>query len=336
MRKRNLRAHAIIVFRMKEIFVNQASDGQKIEKFVRKYLSEAPLGFIYKSFRKKDIKINGHWVKKDAIVHAGDAVRIYVTDQQLEDFKKPRPVTAKPFPYPIAYEDDDVLIVDKPKGVLTYGDKTGVRETLGNAVLDYLYMEGKYDPSNASFTPSPAHRLDRNTSGLICYGLTDAGLKELTDLFKTRQGVSKYYLALVKGRFDHPAGRIDIPLGKDAISGRAFPLSLDKGGKTAITEYAVEKEVGDFSLVKVHLLTGRTHQIRVHFASIGHPLLGDDKYGDFALNRLIKERTGLDYQFLHAYRLEFGPLHGALSGLSGKVIESKLPDSLAKVIDLLS
>ena len=92
---------------MKEIIVNQASDGQKIEKFVRKYLSEAPLGFIYKSFRKKDIKINGHWVKKDAIVHAGDAVRIYVTDQQLEDFKKPRPVTAKPFPYPIAYEDED-------------------------------------------------------------------------------------------------------------------------------------------------------------------------------------------------------------------------------------
>ena len=321
---------------MKEIVVTQANEGQKIEKFVRKYLSEAPLGFIYKAFRKKDIKINGHWVKKDALVHQGDTVRIYVTDQQLEDFKKPRPVTAKPFPYRIAYEDENVLIVDKPKGVLTYGDKTGVRETLGNAVLDYLYMEGKYDPESSSFTPSPAHRLDRNTSGLICYGLTDAGLKELTELFKTRQGVKKYYLALVKGHFDLKEGKIDIPLGKDANSSRAFPLSLDKGGKTAITEYQVEKEVGDYSLVKVHLLTGRTHQIRVHFASIGHPLLGDDKYGDFALNRQIKAKTGLDYQFLHAYRLEFGDLDGALEGLKDKVIESQLPDNLSKAIDLLA
>ena len=116
---------------MKEIVVSASSNGQKIEKFVRKYLSEAPLGYIYKAFRKKDVKVNGHWVKKDFVIHENDVVRIYVTDKQLEDFKKPRPVTPKPFPYRIAYEDENVLIVDKPKGVLTYGDKTGVRETLG-------------------------------------------------------------------------------------------------------------------------------------------------------------------------------------------------------------
>ena len=128
---------------MKEILVPANSDGQRIEKFVRKYLSEAPLGFIYKAFRKKDIKINGHWVPKDAIVHEGDVVRIYVSDQQLEDFRKPRPVEKKEFPYEIIYEDSNVLIINKPKGVLVYGDATGVRETLGNAVLDYLYLKGE-------------------------------------------------------------------------------------------------------------------------------------------------------------------------------------------------
>ena len=107
---------------MKEILVPPSSEGQKIEKFVKKYLPEAPLGFIYKAFRKKDIKVNGHWVKKDYVLTKGEVVRIYVTDAQLEDFRKPRPVSPKPFPYPIAYEDESVLIVDKPKGLLVYGD----------------------------------------------------------------------------------------------------------------------------------------------------------------------------------------------------------------------
>ena len=329
-------AFAIIHSVMKEIVVSASSNGQKIEKFVRKYLSEAPLGYIYKAFRKKDIKVNGHWVKKDFVIHENDVVRIYVTDKQLEDFKKPRPVTPKPFPYRIAYEDENVLIVDKPKGVLTYGDKTGVRETLGNAVLDYLCLKGEFDPSSASFVPSPAHRLDRNTSGLICYGKTDAGLKALTELFKTRVGVEKYYLALVKGHFDGDGGDIDIPLGKDPNSGRAFPLALDKGGKTAKTHYDVVQELPRFTLLRVRLETGRTHQIRVHFACIGHPLLGDDKYGDFALNKEIESLTGLDSQFLHAHELSFGELSGPLAGLKNTNICSELPAELCEVIAKLS
>lgn len=317
---------------MKEVVVDHSSSGQKIEKFVRKFLSEAPLGYIYKAFRKKDIKINGHWVRKDAVVKEGDVVRIYVTDQQLEDFHKPRPVSAKPLPYRIVYEDENVLIVDKPKGVLVYGDKTGSRETLGNAVLDYLYMKGEYDPSNASFVPSPAHRLDRNTSGLICYGKTDAGLKALTDLFKERKQIEKYYLTLVKGDLEQDKGRIDIPLGKDPQNGRAFPQSIENGGKTAITEYRVKERYGDFTLVEAKLCTGRTHQLRVHFACIGHPIIGDDKYGDFKLNKVIELKTGLDSQFLHAYKLVFGNLSGALSKLSGKTFTSPLPDSYQQVI----
>ena len=188
---------------MIQITIDRLSDGQKAEKFVKKYLSDAPLGFIYKAFRKKDIKRNGHWIPKDAILHQGDELRIYVTDQQLADFKKPREAQKKPFPYQIVYEDSNVIIVNKPKGLLVYGDDKGVRATLGNAILDYLYFKGEYDPHNAAFTPSPAHRLDRNTSGLVVYGKTDAALKELTDLFKERTEIEKRYLALVVGKVEH-------------------------------------------------------------------------------------------------------------------------------------
>ena len=319
---------------MKEILVPKSCEGQRAEKFVRKYLPEAPLGFIYKAFRKKDIKANGHWIPKDGILHEGDVVRIYVTDQQLADFQKERPAVKREFPYPIVYEDAHVLIVDKPKGVLVYGDKTGVRETLGNAVLDYLYLKGEYDPNVPGFVPSPAHRLDRNTSGLVVYGKTDAGLKQLAELFKERKDIKKTYLALVLG--DIPSeGKIDLPLWKDTEKGRVYVKSLQNGGKTALTLYHPVKRYGEYTLVEAELVTGRTHQIRVHFAAIKHPLVGDEKYGDFASCRKVKALTDLDSQFLHAHSLSFSTLDGVLAPLSGKTFYSPLPPFLSKVIDLV-
>ena len=320
---------------MKEIIVAKSASGQKAEKFVRKYLSEAPLGFIYKAFRKKDVKVNGHWVDKEHILNEGDVVRIYVSDQQLEDFKKPRPVTKKPFPYPIVYEDENVLIVDKPKGILVYGDATGVRETLGNAVLDYLYLKEEYNPEDSSFTPSPAHRIDRNTSGLVIYGKTDAALKDLTLLFKNRDEIEKRYLALAVGDIEKD-GVINAPLWKDTINGRVYVRSVEKGGKEALTRYHVVKRYGDYTLVEAELVTGRTHQLRVHFASIGHPLVGDEKYGDFASCRLVKSLTGLESQFLHAHKIIFKNVGGALTNLKNKTFVSPLPEQLQVIIEQLT
>ena len=319
---------------MKEIVVPASCQGQKVEKFVRKYLPEAPLGFIYKAFRKKDIKINGHWVKKDAIINSGDVVRIYVTDAQLEDFKKERPAVKRDFPYQIVYEDENVLIVDKPKGVLVYGDKTGVRETLGNAVLDYLYLKGEFDPNIPGFVPSPAHRLDRNTSGLVVYGKTDAALKQLAELFKERTQIHKTYLALVLGDIEKE-GKVDLPLWKDSQNGRVYVKSIKDGGKTALTLYKPVKRYGDYTLVEVNLVTGRTHQIRVHMAAIKHPLVGDEKYGDFASCRQVKALTGLESQFLHAHSLSFDEVGGVLSSLNGKTFKSDLPKDLVSVIEIL-
>ena len=332
-----IRLKAILIYttqRMKEVTVTGNNAGQKAEKFVKKYLSEAPLGYIYKAFRKKDIKANGHWIKKDYILQEGDVLRIYVTDQQLEDFRKPRPATKKAFPYPILYEDSNVLIVAKPKGLLVYGDKTGVRETLGNAVLDYLYLKGEYDPDDSSFTPSPAHRLDRNTSGIVVYGKTDAGLKALTVLFKTREGIYKRYLALVLGDVDKE-GEIDKPLKKDEMSGRVSVCSIANGGKSALTRYKPIERYGSYTLLECDLVTGRTHQIRVHLASIGHPIVGDEKYGDFASCRLAKKLTGLENQLLHAYKIGFGKLDGVLSPLANKEFVCPLPEKTRQIIDKL-
>lgn len=307
---------------MKEITIGKENDGQRIEKFVRQYLNEAPLGYIYKAFRKKDIKINGHWVKKDAIVHEGDVVRLYVTDQQLEEFKKPKNISKSPLAHQIVYEDSNIIIVNKPVGLLVMGDEKEKRVTLTNQVLSYLYLKGEYDPNNDSFAPSPAHRLDRNTGGLIVFGKTDAALKELTRLFKERTDIDKRYLALVKG-IAKEEGEINAPLLKDPSTGM---VKVDKEGKPSTTRYILKKKYIDASLLECELITGRTHQIRVHLSYIGHPIIGDGKYGDFEANRLYKSRYGYERQFLYAYKLSFGDVKAPLEYLSGKSFEINLPE----------
>jgi 23S rRNA pseudouridine955/2504/2580 synthase len=200
---------------------------------VRRYLSEAPLGYIYKAFRKKDIKANGHWIHKDYILQEGDVVRIYVTDQQLADFAKPREATKAMLPYPIVYEDEAVLIVDKPSGLLVIGDEEEKRNTLARKVLDYLYFKGEFDPNNHAFVPSPAHRLDRNTAGLVVFGKTDAALKELEELFKDRTEIDKRYTALVAGVLKGK-GEINAPLKKNPESGLVSVTPSKKAGKKVL------------------------------------------------------------------------------------------------------
>jgi 23S rRNA pseudouridine955/2504/2580 synthase len=319
---------------MKEIVIDRINAGQKAEKFVRRYLSEAPLGYIYKAFRKKDIKANGHWIHKDYILQAGDVVRIYVTDQQLADFAKPREATKADLPYPIVYEDDNVLIVDKPSGLLVIGDDEEKRNTLARKVLDYLYFKGEFDPNNHIFVPSPAHRLDRNTAGLVVFGKTDAGLKELEEVFKDRSELTKKYTALVSGVLKG-SGEIDAPLRKNSESGLVSVVPVENGGKEALTRYVVQENFPSSTLVEAELVTGRTHQIRVHFASIDHPLIGDGKYGDFQVNRIFKSKFNFDHQFLHATSIHFGAMKGPLAPLSGKTFLSPLSaeesDLLAKL-----
>jgi len=317
---------------MKEIVVDRNSNNQRIEKFVKNYFSDAPLSFIYKAFRKKDIKVNGHWVDKTYILKENDVVRVYISDQQLEDFAKPREATPRDLPYEIVYEDRNVLIINKPKGLLVYGDDKGSKETLSNAVLDYLCFKGEFNPSNPSFIPSPAHRLDRNTSGLVIFGKNESALHDLTELFKNRDKISKKYITLVVGNVSSD-GEVNKPLKKDESTGKVTICPISKGGKNALTKYKVLKKFNHYTLLEIDLITGRTHQIRVHMASIGHPVVGDNKYGDFSDCKIVNQLFHLDSQFLHAYKMSFGTLEGCLKDLSKKSFEASLSKDLKQILD---
>ena len=311
--------------------VTSKDSNQRVDKYVKKYLNEAPLSFIYKLFRKKDVKINKHWVKENYILQEGDELSIYVTDQQLEEFNKPKEIKKVNLNHPIVYEDDNILIIDKPRGLLVHGDENEKVVTLANEVINYLYFKGEYNPNDKGFTPSPAHRLDRNTSGLVVFAKNLVSLQELEELFKNKDNISKEYLALVKGKVDHKL-EIDSPLLKDEKTGT---VRISKYGKSALTYVEKVKFYGDFTLVKVQILTGRTHQIRVHLSSLGYPIVGDSKYGNFKLNKMFKDLYGFENQFLHAYKLTFKNIDGHLSYLSNKSFTSKLPEKEEKLLKQL-
>lgn len=303
---------------MKKILIDKASSLQRVDKYVKKYLSDAPLSFIYKLFRKKDVKINGHWVKGDYVVQEGDELSIYVTDTQLEEFNKPKEVSLTSFPKEIIYEDDNVIIVNKPKGLLVHGDKNEKTHTLANQVLSYLINKGEYNPRiNDTFTPAPAHRLDRNTSGLVVFGKNINSLQILEDLFKDKNNIEKHYYALVCGQVVK-GGSIDKPLKKDANNGLVRICPISEGGKSAKTLYTPVSITSDYTLLDIVIVSGRTHQIRVHMASLGYHVVGDGKYGNFLTNREFNKLFNYDSQFLHAYKLIFKNIKGNLSYLSNK------------------
>ena len=301
---------------------------QRVDKYVKKYLNEAPLSFIYKLFRKKDVKINKHWVKENYILQEGDELAIYISDQQLEEFNKPKEIEKVNLNHPIIYEDENILIVDKPRGLLVHGDENEKVVTLANEVINYLYFKGEYDPKEKGFIPAPAHRLDRNTSGMVVFAKNLISLQILEELFKNKDNIDKEYLALVKGRVDQKL-EIDSPLLKDEKTGT---VRISKYGKSALTFVEKVKFYGDFTLVKVRILTGRTHQIRVHLASLDHPVIGDSKYGDFKINKMFKDLYGFENQFLHAYKLKFKNIDSKLSYLSNKEFVSPLPSELDKLL----
>ena len=320
---------------MIEYKVSSREENQRIDKFLRKYLNEAPLSFIYKLFRKKDVKVNGHWVKQDYILKKDELIFIYVSNQQLEEFSKPKELQKAELKYQIIYEDENILIINKPRGLLVHGDSSEKRNTLSNEVLNYLYFKGEYNPRvDHGFVPGPAHRLDRNTSGLVVFGKNLPTLQLLEDLFKDKVDISKIYCALVCGDLDHEL-EIDLPLLKDPNSGLVKVAKMKDGAKSALTKVTPVKHLGEYTLVNAELITGRTHQIRVHLSSVGYPIVGDGKYGDFKANRLFKDQYKFENQFLHAEKLSFKNIKKPLDYLSGKTFIAPLAKEEKELLNKL-
>lgn len=316
-----------------EIKIGPNEQGQRIDKFIKRWIKEAPLSFIYRMFRQKDVKVNGKKAKIDYILQDGDVLDVYLKPQLLDQFKKEYVEKPVPCNIDIVYEDENILIANKPAGLLVHSDEKESKYTLANEFVAYLIAKGEYDPkASYGFVPGPAHRLDRNTSGLVVMGKNLPAMQCLLSLFRERTQIRKDYLLLCKGIVDK-AGRIDMPLKKDAELGRVRKASLKEGGKTAITVYERLKVIDGYSLVKAELLTGRTHQLRAHFAFIGHPIVGDGKYGDFAVNKEFMDLYGLRYQFLHAYSFQFLKPDGVLSYLAGKTFTAPLPEKLSAILE---
>lgn len=316
---------------MKEFHISKKEENQRIDKYVRKILDEAPLSFIYKVFRKKDVKVNGHWVNISYVLKENDLIRIYITDEQLNEFSKPKTLVNSKLLAKIIFEDDNILVLNKPKGILVHGDETEKRVTLANQVLNYLYQKGEYDPACKGFMPSPAHRLDRNTSGVVIFGKNLPALQVLEVLFKEKSGIAKHYLGLVSGIIEDD-GEINAPLLKDPNSGLVKVSALRSGAKDALTRYHVVETIKDYSLLDVQIFTGRTHQIRVHMAYMHHPIVGDGKYGDFKVNRFFKEKYKLNSQFLHANEITFKNVPTPLDYLNGKSFRAELPKDFDDII----
>ena len=321
---------------MRTYVIHQSEAGQTLEKYIQKILVSAPMSFIYKLFRKKDIKVNGHHEDRKFIVSENDEISIYVKEEQFEQFLKEKEYQANnKIKDWIIYEDDNVLFLNKPRGLLV--QKSAPQdESLDQLVVEYLIHQGEYHPEEEkAFKPGPAHRLDRNTSGIVAFGKNHQTLELLFQLFKDHELINKHNLALVVGQMEKEKDAITAPLKKDEKNNKVVVAPIDKGGKTAKTVYRLVKKYADYSLLDITLLTGRTHQIRVHLSYINHPIVGDSKYGDFSANRVFKEKYHFNNQFLHAYKIGFGELPYPLNNLSKKEFTAEPNEEIANILTML-
>lgn len=319
---------------MKEFLITKENANQRADKFIKKYLNEAPLSFIYKTFRKKDIKVNNKWIKENYILKEGDVLKVYISDEKIAEFNKPIDISEikTKANLDIVYEDENILIVNKRKGILIHGDINEKRRTLSNEVLTYLYQKGKFKNDGKSFIPSPVHRLDRNTSGLVIFAKNLYSSQAMLELLKDHENILKTYLVLSFNKAKEEEGKIDLPLIKNEKNGFVKVGSIDSGAKSAKTLFKVIDENESYTLFKASLITGRTHQLRVHFASICCPIVGDEKYGDFSKNKSFEKEFNYRTQFLIAYKISFKEVTGELSYLSNKTFKANISEKELKIL----
>lgn len=314
---------------MQERVVTKNEAGQRFDKLLAKYLRLAPQGFLYKMLRKKNITLNGKKASGSEKVEAGDVVRFFLSDETMEKFTAHPPKGQlfkggfRQIP-DILYEDEHILLFNKPVGLLSQKSKEADVSAV-ELLITYLLETGQIKKEELNtFRPSVCNRLDRNTSGILAAGKSLAGLQELSRFFKERT-VEKYYLCLVAGRVEEEQ-TIDGWLKKNEKTNKVQVFEREiAGGDRIQTAYQPVSDTLQSTLLKVHLITGKPHQIRAHLASIGHPIIGDYKYGNKKTNDHYRDKYGLNSQLLHAYELVMPRTDQTLSYLSGRTFTAEVP-----------
>jgi len=311
---------------MKKLVIHKNDANQRIDKYMKKLLIHAPANFIYKMFRKKDIKINGKSVNEKYILQQNDIIEMFLYEDKFMEFTAEKSVLDVPQQFDVLYEDAEILIVNKPVGLLVHEDYQESVNTLSNQVLTYLAKKGEYVPQREqTFTPGPAHRLDRNTSGIVIFGKTLQALQALNEMIKQRHCIEKRYLTIVKGNMTKYRDLEGYIKKIDNEARVCFVRKEAPGALFMHTKVYPVKSNNDYSLVEVQIITGRMHQIRIHLASIQHPIIGDRKYGDFTLNKTLKSKYNVSHQLLHAYKITFVKALGKLQYLNNKEIICPVP-----------
>lgn len=282
---------------MKKLIIKKNDEGQRLDKFLLKNFESLPKSMMFKQIRKKNIKVNKKRCTADQIIREGDVIELYINDDMLIQKKKHYDFLKAPSKLNILYEDKNIILLDKKQGELCHPDSKEYVNTLVSSLKRYLYEKKEWNPEEEnSFTPSLANRIDRNTGGIVIGAKNYQSLKILNEKIKNRE-TEKYYLTVALGKFDNESETLTGYLAKDDKKNivRVYKEPFDNS-KKIITKYTVLDYYEDVSLVEVELLTGRTHQIRAHLASIGHPLYGDGKYGEI---------HGRFMQELYSYKLKF-------------------------------
>lgn len=318
---------------MRNIQIGERESGQRLDKYLKKLLSKAPSGFIYKMLRKKNIVLNGKKADGSEKLKQGDEVKLFLSEETFAKFL-PELLHAQEkypcIPLEVIYEDEDILVINKPVGMLS--QKAKAEDVSANEyIIGYLLKENKIKEEELTFFhPSICNRLDRNTSGLLIAGKTLKGLQSMAEQLKKRS-VEKYYCCLVRGKVSKPQVIEGWLVKNEAANQVEIVPKQTPESKYIKTEYIPlkwfdDKEQGSFTLLEVHLITGRSHQIRAHLATIGHPIAGDVKYGNRMVNAYFAGKYHIHFQLLHASRMKLE---------DGRELRAPIPEVFQKILDEL-
>ncbi len=324
---------------MKKITVTKNEAGQRMDKLLAKILSDAPKSFFYKMLRKKNITLNGKKAEGNEKLAVGDEITFFLSDETFEKFAGKSKCVSKEIDHAmkdavelsVLYEDEHVLFVNKPAGMLSQKAQPS-DVSLNEHMIAYLLRTGAITKEELlSFKPSICNRLDRNTSGIVAAGKSLKGLQQLGEMFQKRT-MDKYYLTIVSGKVEkeqyiHGYLKKDEKTNKVVVKKEAFEDAQEI--ETAYRPLAGNEQ---WTLLEVHLITGRTHQIRAHLSSIGYPIVGDAKYGKRQINDKMRQKYHLSNQLLHAWRMQFGETEDALAKLAQMQIQAPVPKIMEDIL----